>query len=382
MKILNICMGAPFTEGYSYQDNLLSEYQHKLGHEVTVLTTTRTRNSEGKIIEISEGKKILDNGVRLIRVKAGSKFKQFFGYYPEIKTHIINSQPDMIFVHGLGTLVVSQAINYKKNYQTTYIVADNHQDEGTTYTRRFPFSIQLSFFKIMWKSWIKYVEKVYGTTSWRVRFAQDFYGIPKNKIDILVMGVDSDTHPADIDQVCKAIRTELNITKDTFVFITGGKLDKRKSTIEAMQAFHKIDKEDIKFIIFGSVADDIKDEFNLLLEKDKRFIYLGYLESKIVHRYFYAADFGVFPGRHSVLWEEAIGCGLPCMFKKYEENDHTNVYDNSIIVENPDSKKIYECMEKVMKDRDYYLELKNNAECASKYFSYHEVAKKSISVVQ
>ena len=333
MKVLNICMNAPFTEKYSYQDNLLTEYQQKIGHEVTIITSTRTRDVQGKICDIDPCDKILDNGVRLIRIQSGNKIQMFWGWYPKIKELIEEVQPQMIFVHGLCSFVTSQALRYKKkaNYKVK-VVADNHQDEGTTKTKGFPFSLQFKVFRSLWKKWIKNVEKVYGTTSWRTEFAHIFYGIPENKLDTLIMGVDVDSLPENRQLVKADVRKELGIDESKFIFISGGKLDKNKSIIEAAKAFQKIKNSDVVFVIFGSVAEDIKEEFEKLLMIEPRIIYLGYLSSKVVHRYFIAADFGVFPGRHSVLWEEAVGCELPCAFRKYGESDHTNVCGNCLFL--------------------------------------------------
>ena len=377
MKILNICMGAPFTEGYSYQDNLLSEYQHKLGHEVTVLTTTRTRNSEGKIIEIEEETKFLENGVRLIRVKAGNKLKQFLGYYPEIKKYIRDIHPDMIFVHGLGTLVMKDAVAYKKNNKNAVIVADNHQDKVNTNIKSIMYIGQLTMFNILWKYWICYVDRVYGTTAWRKKFAEEAYGITTKKTDILTLGVDTDHLSKDKEGIRNGIRTELEIEDNSFVYIAGGKINRKKHILEAIKAFLQI-KGKAYFIIFGPLHEEIKSEFELLISKSDRIKYIGSIESKKIYQYFYAADFAVFPGFHSVLWEEAVGCGIPCLFRKYEEKNHTDICGNCICVENPNVQDIYIHMEKVYNDNFYYQQLKSNAAIAANSFSYYEVAKKSI----
>lgn len=378
MKILNICMNAPFTEGYSYQDNLLSEYQKKAGHEVTVVTSTKTRDEQGKICTISPCDKVMNNGVRLIRINVKGKLASFLGIYPEL-TGIINSySPDFIMIHGLCSFVPVQAIRYKKKNRNCKIIADNHQDTGTTKVKGFPFSQQLFVYRMFWKHWIKNIERVYGTTSWRKQFAHKYYGIPEQKLDTLIMGIDFDRLPKDRAQIRKDIRKELNIDADRFVFVTGGKLDSRKKTLETVRAFNRINDENVVFVIFGSVAPEIKEEFERLVQNDKRIIYIGYIASEKANQYFIASDFGVFAGRHSVLWEEAIGCGLPCLFKKYEEHDHTNVCDNCIRLVESTEDTIFEQMNKVLNDNEYYKKLKRNSEKAAETFSYHAIAKKSV----
>lgn len=383
MKILHFCMGAPFTEGYSYQDNLLTEYQHKHGHEVMIVTSTRTRNSEGKIVETAPGQRVLDNGVILLRLPNKSKIRNLLGIYTGIQPIMKSFQPDLIFIHGLCSFLPAQAIRYKKKQNRELkIIADNHQDEGTTNVSNFPFRQIMWLHRLGWKQWIKEVEEVFGTTSWRVAFAQKYYGIPAEKIDTLIMGIDSDRLPTDRENVKRAVREAQGIESDAFVFVTGGKLDSRKRILESVRAFRMLENKNARFLIFGSVDEKIRDEFISLVETDKRIHYIGYIPSKDVQRYFIASDFGVFPGRHSVLWEEAIGCGLPCIFRRYEKKDHTEVCDNCICMKNATDQEIYKIMLRMTTDPGAYGRMKHNAEEATKVFSYHAIAERSVACIE
>ncbi len=140
----------------------------------------------------------------------------------------------------------------------------------------------------------------------------------------------------------------------------------------------QLKQEKIRLIGFGTPLPDIKEEFDILVESDKRILYLGYIDSSIVHRYLFSADFGLFPGRHSVLWEEAIGCGLPCIFKKYEEHDHTDVNGNCIRMENFTENDICIIMMHLLSDSSYYQKMKKNANDIAPQFSYWTIAKKSV----
>lgn len=381
MRIVNICMGAPFTEGYTYQDNLLPEYQHKIGHDVTIITSILQRGQNGKVEKGNIENRILNNGVRLIRIKTGNKIRRIAGVYPDICNILDDLRPDLIYVHGLASHIPAYAIQYKKKHTNVHLIADNHQDEGTTYTDKFPFNFLIKYFKLRWRLWIKYFDKIYGVTSWRVRFAHELYGIPESKLDTLIMGIDEDKIPSDKLAVRKQIRQELQITDGTFVFITGGKLDHHKKTLETLRAFSELKQDNVRLLVFGTPLMDIKEEFNRLVKADKRIINLGYVDSKFIHRYFLASDFGLFPGRHSVLWEEAIGCGLPCLFKQYEEHDHTDVNGNCIRMENFTENDIYVIMMHLLSDYPYYQKMKKAAVDAAPLFSYRAIAEKSLECV-
>ncbi len=379
MKILHFCMQAPFTENYSYQDNLLTEYQHKHGHDVRIVTTTKTRGKDGRYTYTAPCHKMMDNGVELLRLQVKSRLRNAFGNYRGMLGQMIDYQPDLIFIHGLCSFIPKDAIRYKKEYRPgLHIVADSHQDAWTTDTEDPLSSAMMAAHRRGWKRWINDIDKVYATTSWRAAFAHKYYGIPYEKLDVLIMGIDEDSLPRDREGVRKELRRALGIPDRAFVFISGGKLDKNKHILEAMRAFSLISSADAYFVVFGSVSDDIQKEFFELCDADDRIRYLDYLDSKVIKKYLMSSDFGVFVGRHSVLWEEAVGCSLPCLFHRYEEKDHTNVCDNAVCIDTPDEDTIRGYMDKVLTDRVYYAQMKRNAEKAAKVFSYHTIAEKSV----
>lgn len=381
MRILHFCMQAPFTEGYSYQDNLLTEYQHKHGHDVRIVTTTKTRGADGRYRYTVPCRTRLDNGVELIRIEVKNRIRNAVGIYPGILREMKDYHPDLVFIHGLCSFIPAAAIKYKKAYApSVHIVADNHQDEWNTDLNDKKTVFITRVIKFGWRKWIAAVDKVYCTTSWRMRFARQNYRIPDQKLDVLVLGVDSDRLP-DIEDARKAYREKNKIGEDDFLFITGGKLDRKKRILESMKAFIRINHSKAKFLIFGSLDDDIKEEFTQLCKSDGRIIYIGFIPSAEVLKYYCASDFGVFPNSHSVLWEEAIGCSLPCLFRRYEEKDHTEVCGNCVCIEDAQPETIRTVMEKVLTDKVYYQRMKKNAEKAADRFSYHTIAEKSVECV-
>lgn len=379
MKILHICLNALYTEGYTYQDNLLPIYHKKLGHEVMILTNTKARNIKGNIIKLNESETISPNGVIVKRINCNNKFFNALGIHPKVSKILYKFKPDFIFLHGLCSFIPIQIIKYKKKNKIT-VVADNHLDEGITEVNKFPTKQILFIYKFFWKFWINHFNKIYAVTSWRKEFAKKYYNIPDDKLDILLMGIDSDKLPKDFINTRKTVRKKYNITDKTFLLIHGGKLDYNKKTIEILKAFSEIKNDNVNLLIFGSVINEIKKEFDFYLNNDKRIKYIGYKDSAEIHKLFIASDFGLFPGNHSVLWEEAIGCSLPCLFKKYSENDHTNVCDNCISINN-NIESINKILNKILLDKEYYNYLKANSIKAAPYFSYKKIAEKSLECI-
>ena len=100
---------------------------------------------------------------------------------------------------------------------------------------------------------------------------------------------------------------------------------------------------------------------------------------RIRYNYFLAADLAVFPGTHSVLWEQACACGIPAVFRDWEGMHHVDVGGNAIFLHEDSTEEIeqvlldlYEHSEKIDKMRKI-AQTKGIIE-----FSYREIARKSI----
>jgi hypothetical protein len=71
-----------------------------------------------------------------------------------------------------------------------------------------------------------------------------------------------------------------------------------------MSAVAKISRSDVKLIVFGTPNEDMADEFSTLGESES-IRAVGWVDAAKVYDYLLAADLAIFPGTHSVLWEQA-----------------------------------------------------------------------------
>lgn len=133
-----------------------------------------------------------------------------------------------------------------------------------------------------------------------------------------------------------------------------------------------------KLILFGKPNEKMKSEVEQLI-KGKDIIYIDWLASKEIYKYFFASDLAIFPGTHSVLWEEAVGLGLPCIFKKWEGIQHVDLGGNSIFIKEVNSASIKDILLRITNDKNLYNEMKVKAEILGpKTFIYSEIAKRAI----
>ena len=191
------------------------------------------------------------------------------------------------------------------------------------------------------------------------------------------MGVDDDeAQKALAPGVRKNRREEYGVSDDDFVIVTGGKIDSNKpQVISLMKAVNSLAGGKIKLIVFGSVTDELKRSFEKNLGDSVK--YIGWRRSEDIYTDFAAADLVAFPGLHSVLWEQAVGMGKPCAFKRIKGFEHVDLGGNCVFFEN-DSEQEY--IRVIKYAQENIGTLKNEAEKKGmKTFSYKEIAKRAIA---
>lgn len=385
MKLVHIAANAPYNEYWGYHENLLPYYHQRLGHEVTLITTN-TMHKDGKIVETDCTDYMLKDGVRLIRLKLKkypSKTLTALEARLNVFKLLTEIKPDFIFFHGVLSSTIFDVIKYKKKVnEKCIIVCDNHLD----YYNGFKIGgikskVLRAYHRIRIKVSEKYVSVYYGVTPWRCQYLTDYFNVPSAKTELLLMG--GDDRYIDLenkDKIREKIRTELNISDDNFVVISGGKIDKTKNIHLLMQAIAEIGENDIKLVVFGQILDDIKDEIEEL-KKSANIIYIGWIKAEEAYNYFLASDLMVFPGTHSVLWEQACACGIPGMFKEWEGMKHVDAGGSSVFLTHDSAEEIKNNILDIYNNKEKYDSMKKAAvENGIKMFSYAEIAKKAIEI--
>ena len=379
MKILHIAPNAPYNNYWGYQENLLPKYQRKLGHDVTLIVTN-TEHCDGKICEIACTRYDLNDGEHIIRSrinKTGIKSIDKSRAYIPVYNELLIIQPDFVFFHGLISSTIFDVIKYKKQHKDCIIVQDNHLDYniGIRYN-----GIVRSYFRWKNKLSIKYVDKVYGVTPWRKKYAEDYFGIPCNKTDVLLMGADDEKiNFTDKEQIRRNIRNKYFVRENDFLIVTGGKIDKNKNIDLLMEAC--VGRPHTKLLVFGSVSDELKDKVSSLIENDN-IIYIGWINADDVYNYFLAADLVMFPGQHSVLWEQACASKVPCVFKEWEGMDHVNNGGNSDFIAHVTVDSIANKINE-LEYTDKYFEMKTIAESNNTdIYLYSKIAEKSLECLK
>ena len=324
MKIMHLALLSPYNDNWGYQENLLLKYQRKLGHNVTLIVSNKTFK-DGVVVNLPESDYFLEDGQHIIKVAYKKfifpRFSKGLKYFKIYKL-ITEFNPDLIMVHGLSNISVFQASKYKKRINPNCkIIADNHVDyyNGASKPYTLKERLYIIYTRIINKFMQKNYEKVYGVTPWRVQYQEQVFKISSDKSDLLVMGGDVDKiNFQKQKQIREEIRKKWAIKEDDVLLITGGKIDFAKNIHLLIESIKEIDNPKVKLLIFGTFAKTMKEKDIEPFISD-RIKLIGWLDASKVYDYFLSADLGVFPGTHSVLWEQACACGLPCILKSGKE---------------------------------------------------------------
>ncbi len=386
MKIVHISPCAPFNDGWGFQENLLPKQHVKMGHEVTLITTTKTHKN-GELEQVSPGTFRSVDGFDVIRlpyVNYPQKHMTNIFMKLDVYDRLIELRPDFIFYHGLVSRTIFDVIKYKKilrkSKKSCVIVEDNHLDYNIGCDPKTLKEIILrSYYRLMNGRSQKYVQKVYGVTPWRKQYAEEYYHISSDKTDVLIMGADDEKIDfANRENIRTRIREMYHVKTEDFLIVTGGKIDPKKKIHVLMETCGVI--KGVKLLVFGSVSDSIKEEYQKQVQKFDNIISVGWIDSDKVYDYFFAADLVFFPGQHSVLWEQACAAKVPCVFARWPGMDHVDNGGNATFIEDVTPESIRKMIEKLHFTK-LYEEMKLSAESEiTDIYLYSNIAKKSLQL--
>ena len=368
-------------DGSSYQENILTKYHVKMGNIVTIIASLDSYGSNGEEIILDGPRTYMDdNGMKIIRLAYVSPFiyghflMKFKGLYSKLE----EEQPDIIFSHNLQFGDTGIVAKYLKKHPYVKLYADNHGDYINSARNWISRVIK---HQIIWKHYVKKLEpfltKVYGVTPMRCRFLREIYHIKPELIDFLPLGVDDDEIPANRNEIKTKIRKELGLKSGEILMMTGGKIEPRKNTNYLNDAINLLKNRNLHLVVCGTFTSDVSS-LEEKMKVNKNIHLLGWCDAKRVMEVMVASDFVCFPGTHSTLWEQAVGLGLPAIFKKWNEIDQVNVNGNCIFVKGDNVNEIARAIN-LLCSNESYQHYKKLSEDASTSFLYSDIAKKSIS---
>ena len=358
MKIVHVCICSRYNEKVIYQENLLSKYQRRLGHEVTVIASTYVgTDSNGAVVETDRLTNVDDEGVKVVRLQpalSNARINAHLFLVRGLEKAILDEQPDLLFVHNLGSFSYLAIPRVARRLPNMKVVFDNHGDRANScHSFATKFLHGVLYRHILSPKFEKISSVFYGVTPARCDFLHDVYGIDKSKIRLLMMGADDEhLHLDRKAEIRRAIRSQYGIADDEFLVVTGGRIDSEKRIHLLAEAINSSSEKKIRLLAFGSVADDVKERIEAC--RSERVNFIGWIDSSKAYDYFFAADLVVFPGRHSVLWEQAVASHVPCVFNRISGFEHVDIGGNCVFFEESTPDYYRQVIESLYGDKQRY----------------------------
>lgn len=390
--IVHIMIAAAYREGHGYQENIMPKKHKQLGYNVAILTYDQGWNPSYKTMEDEGVYAYINNDdipvyilrkrrygflgkVKGVRALFSNLSKRTIGLYDKLK----EISPDIIFVHCVVCQDHYDVIRYVKEFPHVRLYVDNHNDYYNTDVHSVKGKIIMRYVgRRIAKELASVATHFWGVSPWRVRFLNEVLGVPKEKIGLLVMGGDDDLIKWNCRQDIRSeIRQKHMIPNDAFLLITGGKIDKAKNIHLLIDAVKRM-PENVYLLIFGKYESDMK-----LYEKEidnRRIVNVGWIPSNKSYDYFLSSDMAVFPGTHSVLWEQSCASGLAAIFKDWNGGfSHVDVGGNCVLLKDVTVDNLYNSIIGIVNDKERFEQMKNMAEHHARYvFSYYDISKRAI----
>lgn len=322
MHIVHICLASSYTEGMTYQDNILPDMNAQNGHHVTVISNC-LKYIDGRLQSIPPQDVVLDTGVRLIRIP----YKHVINDYFSEKMRAVNNfyellrtlSPDVILFHGLcGREIVSVA-QYKKEHPDMKFYADSHEDFHNSARNFLSKNILHKIYKSFLDKALCEIDKVLYVSFETKLFVQKMYGLPESILEFYPLGGIIPPYEIRLRRRNK-IRAAHGVKENCVLLVHSGKMEKTKKTYELVHALHATQTDNLKLLIIGSITDEVAANVMPIVESDPRIEYLGWKSGEELMDYLCAADLYVQPGTQSATMQNALCCGSAAALYPYESH--------------------------------------------------------------
>jgi 1,2-diacylglycerol 3-alpha-glucosyltransferase len=383
-KILHICLANFYVDNYSYQENILPMEHKNLGYEVTIIASTETFLDNERLGYVDPSYYVNEHGIEVYRIPYSwylpkilmKKIRSYTGLTEKLKI----LSPDIIFVHDVQFLDAFKIKKYVSKNPNVKVYVDCHADFGNSARN---FLSREVLHKVFYKSCAHALNKVatkfWGVLPSRVNFLKEVYDLPEEKVDLLLMGAEEKyLFLKEEYNLLDKVKRKYNINENKKLIVTGGKVNYSKCEILVLLEAVKIFEDDIELIIFGSISDDIRGKFDQILLSSSNVRHVGWLNVEDTYNILAIADLAIFPGGHSVLWEQCVAIGVPLTIRRNNLYSHLEIDNNIAWLNECSAKDIKRIIEHCLNYNNLEM-LKMGAWNERRLkFSYSKIAAKSI----
>ena len=339
MKIL--MLSNFFNENLEYQENLVSETCIKQGHDVVFVTSTIESVFDflsDRYDVSAPARTYIAKGIKVIRLPFRWNFLSKVRRFPSLGPILEAERPDLIYAHDV-TLNFPEAINYLKKNPECRMIMDCHADLSNSGKSWLSRAVLHGVFRRHYLNRARpHLSKIFPVTPGSRDFLRDLYGVRDDEMELLPLATDLQTaRSIRLAGQGREMRARLGIPDDAFVVFTGGKFNPLKRTELAIDAIGKLAQTPAHLIVVGEGDKKYPDYAARIKELGgtmSNVHFAGWQDRDGVFQCLDAADIAVFPASQSVLWQQAIGMGLPLIVGDQGGQDpsYLNEYGNVIIL--------------------------------------------------
>ncbi|UUY00562.1 glycosyltransferase family 4 protein [Sphingomonas sp. J315] len=374
MKIVMLCEF--FNEELEFQENLLVKYYRRHGHDVTVIASLFESvfdYYEDRAPKGGEHREYQHEGARIIKLPFRFNLLNRVRPYVSIRTILEEAKPDLIFVHDIMPNL-PECIAYVKANPQTRMIMDYHAD----YSNSGKNWVSLKILHGVIRKWYldrarPYLQKIFPIVPAGFEFLEQVYRVPMHEMELLPLGTDLEYGVAITEAGGgAAVRKRLGIPADAFTVFTGGKLSRNRRTEHLIDAVRRICRDDLHVIIAGAPPPQHVEYAEMLKDRAlgmPNVHFVGWQDKKGMYEHMDASDVGVFPGGQSVLWQQAIGMGLPLLLvdrseqiRGHQDARYLNRHGNVVILDpETTSQQIEQWLRDLIDDRARLAEMSEGA---------------------
>lgn len=337
MKILMLCEF--YNETLEYQENLLVKYYRKHGHDVTVIASTFDSVFDyynDRHDPDWPPRTYYDQGARIVKLRYRFNLLNRLRAYTRIDSLLEEAAPDLIYVHDV-MLNFPECIAHQKKHPACRMIMDYHAD----YSNSGNSWLSLRVLHGIIRKWFldrarPHLSRIFPIVPAGAKFLHEIYGVPYEEMELLPLGADVDLARATRERgEGRRLREQMGFASDHIVVFTGGKLAPVKRTELLLQAVRRIPKLPLQVVVVGEASPTDKAYFEKLRalgDSMPNVRFTGWLDRESIYAHLDMSDLAVFPASQSILWQQAIACGLPllCGDTGHQDVSYLNLADNIV----------------------------------------------------
>lgn len=340
MKIVMLCEF--YNETLEYQENLLVKYYRKHGHDVTVLTSTFESVFDYYNDRHSNrwpARTFYDQGAKIMKLRYRYNLLNRLRAYTRIDSILEHEKPDLIYVHDISPNF-PECIAYLKRHPQCRMIMDYHAD----YSNSGRNWLSLTILHGVLRKWFldrarPYLSRICPVVPAGVTFLHEIYKVPHQEMEVLPLGCDIDL-ARDIAArgEGRTLRARMGLSDSDIVIFTGGKLAPYKKTELLFEAVAMLPHLPLQVVVVGEASEsdaEYKQRLRSMTEGRSNIRFVGWLGREEIYTYLNMADLAVWPASQSIMWQAAIGSGLPLIVGNvgHQSISYLNVERNIIILE-------------------------------------------------